>query len=59
MEKKRSTTRKTGSALALQRETLQRLADSELRGAAGGARIYKPVGFNDDTTPIYVYEDEP
>jgi hypothetical protein len=59
MEKKRSITRKQSSPLALHKETLRRLADSELRGAAGGARIRVPVGFDDDTEPIFVYEDEP
>jgi hypothetical protein len=59
MEKKRSTAQKKGSALALLREALRRLADSELRGAAGGARIRVPVGFDDDTAPIFGYEDVP
>lgn len=59
MERKRSTMRKQGSSLALHRETLRRLADSALRGAAGGARMWKPLGFDEDTTPIFIYEDEP
>jgi len=59
MEKKQPKTRQKASPLALRRETLRSLGDSELQGVAGGARIYKPVGFDDDTTPIYSYEEVP
>jgi len=59
MEKKQAKTKQNTSPLALHRETLRRLENSELQGVAGGARIYKPVGFDDDTTPIYGYEDMP
>jgi len=40
------------SPLTLRKETLRRLADSVLLVAAG-ARGRIPVGFADDTTPIY------
>jgi len=55
MEKKQQ----KASPLALHKETLRRLEDSELRGAVGEARGWKPVGFDDDTTPIYSYEEVP
>jgi hypothetical protein len=58
MERKRSTMRKQGSSLALQRETLRQLADSELQGAAGGARLWKPFGLDENTEPIFGNEDE-
>ena len=53
MEKKQQKTKQPGSSLALRKETLRQFGDSELRGAAGGARMWKPAGFADDTTPIY------
>ena len=43
---------KTG-VLALRRETLRLLGDSELRRVDGAARLWRPVGFDDDTAPIY------
>jgi hypothetical protein len=58
MEKGQSKTKKT-SALALRKETLWRLEDSKLQGVAGAARLWPPIGFADDTTPIYSYEDLP
>lgn len=59
MEKKGPRTKQKTSPLALRKETLRQLEDSELRGAAGAARMWKPTGFDDDTTPIYGYEDVP
>ena len=53
MEKKQLKMKQPGSSLALRKETLRRLGDLELRGAAGGARLWRPGGFADDTTPIY------
>jgi len=49
---------KTG-VLALRRETLRLLGDSELRRVDGAARMWRPVGFDDDTAPIYSYEEAP
>jgi|tagenome__1003787_1003787.scaffolds.fasta_scaffold16134529_2 hypothetical protein len=52
MQKKRSAKRE--SLLALHKETLRLLGISDLQGVAGGAgRIRIPIGFEDDTTPIY------
>jgi len=59
MEKKQPKTKQETSPLALHKETLRRLEDSELRGAVGAARLWRPVGFDDDTTPIYSYEEVP
>ena len=59
MEKKQPKAKQKASPLALHKETLRSLGDSELQGVAAGARGYKPVGFDDDTTPIYSYEDVP
>ena len=54
MEKKHSTAKQKTAALRLRTETLRRLDDSELQTVAGGAgRIHIPIGFEDDTTPIY------
>ena len=58
MEKKQPKT-KQASPLVLRKETLRRLEDSELREAAGGARAWKPLGFGDDTAPIYSEVEEP
>ncbi|MFL6260014.1 MAG: hypothetical protein ACJ76Y_09905 [Thermoanaerobaculia bacterium] len=58
MEKNQLKTKKS-SRFAFHKETLRRLEDSELQGVAGAARTYKPVGFAEDTTPIYDYVDEP
>ena len=59
MEKKQAKAQQKASALALRKETLRSLGDSELRGAVGAARMWKPAGFDDDTTPIYSYEEVP
>jgi len=59
MEKKQQKAKQKASALRLHKETLRRLDDSELRGAVGGARMWKPAGFDDDTTPIYSEVEEP
>ncbi|HEX3529589.1 MAG TPA: hypothetical protein VH988_21220 [Thermoanaerobaculia bacterium] len=54
MKKKHSTAKQKTAALRLRTETLRRLDDSELQTVAGGAgRIRIPIGFEDDTTPIY------
>ena len=52
LEKKQPKT-KQKLPLTLRTETLRRLEGSQLQGVAGGARIRIPVGFADDTTPIY------
>jgi len=41
---------------ALRKETLRLLGPSELQGVAGQVRIRIPVGYADDTTPIYAEE---
>ena len=45
--------KKSSSSLTLRKETLRRLGSSELQGVAGGVRIHIPLGYADDTTPIY------
>lgn len=35
-----------------------RLDDSRLQGAVGGVRIWKPVGFADNTSPVYSWSDD-
>jgi hypothetical protein len=50
MEKKASAIQNT-AVLRLRRETLSWLDDPKLRVVGGGVRIWKPVGFADDTTP--------
>ena len=57
MKKKELKTKQT--SLALRKETLGRLENSELRGAVGAVRMWRPVGFAGDTTPIYDWVDEP
>jgi hypothetical protein len=59
MEKKRLTPNQKTSLLALRRETLRRLGNSELQEVAGAARVHIPLGYAEDTTPIYSYEDVP
>ena len=59
MEKKRLKREQKPSPLVLRRETLRRLADFELQGVAGGARVRITVGFDDDTAPVYSYEEAP
>jgi len=45
--------------LALRKETLRRLGTSDLQEVAGGAsRIRIPIGYGDDTTPIYADVDD-
>jgi hypothetical protein len=41
------------ASLRLQTETLRRLDDTRLQGVAGGGRLRVPVGYADNTTPIY------
>ncbi|HKH47375.1 MAG TPA: hypothetical protein VKM72_22185 [Thermoanaerobaculia bacterium] len=59
MKKEPSQPNQKTDPLALRKETLRSLGDSELRGVDGAARMWKPVGFDDDTTPIYAYEEVP
>ena len=44
--------------LALRKETLRQLDAAKLQNVAAGVRIWKPVGFADDTSPIYGWEDD-
>ena len=53
MEKKLSKASQKKTSLRLQTETLHPLDDRRLQGAAGGGRIRIPVGYADNTTPIY------
>jgi hypothetical protein len=54
MEKKQSKIRQQTASLTLRTETLCRLDNSQLQGVAGdGFRIRTPIGYDDDTTPIY------
>jgi hypothetical protein len=55
VEKRQPKTKKKTSSLALRKETLRWLGTSELQGVAGAAKIWVPIGFGDDTTPIYSY----
>ncbi|MFL6234432.1 MAG: hypothetical protein ACJ76N_14970 [Thermoanaerobaculia bacterium] len=57
--KKNELKTKHTSLPALCKETLRQLDNSELQGVAGAGRIRVPVGFNEDTTPVYDYVDEP
>jgi hypothetical protein len=50
MEKKQAKAKQKASLLVLHRETLR---------LAGASRGRIPIGFADDTTPIYSEEDEP
>jgi hypothetical protein len=51
MEKKQAQPKTT--PLSLRRETLRRLDDGQLQGVAGGGRLRVPVGFADNTEPVY------
>lgn len=53
MKKTQAGMKQKTASLRLETETLHRLEASKLRGVAGGARIWRPSGFADDTTPIY------
>ena len=54
MEKKKSKAQQKTASLGLKRETLHRLDDSQMKAVvAGGSRIRTPVGYDDDTAPIY------
>jgi hypothetical protein len=53
MKKKELMAKQTG-LLELRKETLR-----QLQRVAGGTRIRIPIGFGNDTTPIYDYVDEP
>jgi hypothetical protein len=53
MKKNRLTIQQKTNALALHRETLRQLESAKLQAVAGGGRLRVPVGYADDTTPIY------
>jgi hypothetical protein len=55
--KKQQTLNQKRAPLALRKETLRRLDSSELQKAAGAVRIWRPLGFADDTTPIYGWSE--
>jgi hypothetical protein len=52
MEKKTSKVSQKAT-LGLRKETLHQLDDSQMQAVAGAGRIHIPIGFADDTTPIY------
>ena len=52
MEKKNSKAQHKTVSLGLKTETLRRLDDSQMKGVAGGARLWRPTGVADDTTPV-------
>jgi hypothetical protein len=56
MQKK--TPARNASAIALHRETLRQLGTSELQGIRAGGRLRVPVGYADDTSPVYSYVDD-
>jgi hypothetical protein len=58
MEKRQLKTKPSTRSRTLCTETLRRLESSEFQGVAGGGRIRIPVGFAEDTTPIYSHEDQ-
>lgn len=51
--KKNRLTIQQKNALTLNRETLRQLETPKLQAVAGGGRLRVPVGYADDTTPIY------
>jgi hypothetical protein len=53
MKKNRRTIQQKTNALVLHRETLRQLESSKLQAVAGGGRLRVPVGYADDTTPLY------
>lgn len=53
MNKKQLEEKQKTASRMLRKETLRRLDDAQLQRAAGGARLRVPVGFADNTTPIY------
>jgi hypothetical protein len=58
VEKNKLKTKQNTGALVLRKEILRRLEESELQGVAGAARVWRP-GYAEDTTPIYIYDDQP
>jgi hypothetical protein len=44
--------------LVLRMETLQSLDGSGLRAAAGGVRIWRPLGIAENTDPLYSWDDD-
>lgn len=56
--KKTSNPKSRTTSLALRKETLRRLDGSQLQEAVGGARMWRPTGLADDTTPIYEWVDD-
>jgi hypothetical protein len=53
MEKKQSRTRQPTTPLTIRTETLRRLDNSQLQGVTGGFKIRTPVGYDDNTNPLY------
>lgn len=45
-------------ALIARRETIRQLDSSRLPEVAGGVRMWRPVGFADDSTPVYGWVDD-
>ena len=56
--KKASNPKQKTTSLALRKETLRRLDNSQLQEAVGGVRMWRPLGYADDTTPIYGWVDD-
>lgn len=44
--------------LALHRETVRNLGDGSLRKVAGAARVHIPLGYGDNTDPVYSWSDD-
>jgi hypothetical protein len=42
---------------ALRKETLRHLQAPEMSAVAGGARIWRPLGYAEDTTPVGEWVD--
>ena len=59
MKRNQPTPKQKTSALMLRKETLRQLEASQLQGAVGAVRMWRPVGFAEDSTPIYDWVDEP
>jgi hypothetical protein len=55
MKRKQSKT----ASLVLRKETLLQLKESDLKKVAAAARIWRPSGYAEDTTPLGEYVDVP
>jgi hypothetical protein len=53
MEKKQASAKQKKAFLKLRTETLHRLEGPKLRAVVGGARLWRPLGYAEDTTPLY------